>query len=304
MSWLSRDTSHHGGEPLSLMRVTRPDGVTRYTNADQDITYAAQVYEQSQFRVGEFAQGKEPEATVLEVVLPTQHPLAQTLIQVGDVLIGDTEIVIITAHRDEAEAAIGFAGAVTRVRVLSRDEIALDVETFDGMSQQQVPRITVSQKCQNVLGDHLCRVDLEDHKFETTITAIDLQDGRMVTIDGLLTEEDDDGTLFLGGVLFRFVEPDQWVVAGYIQFRGSGDVIMLLDPNPHLTVGLAVKLYPGDDRHITTCKARFDNVLNFTGLMPMGNPDRSIMEGTGFLGYALEEDTTAQGTTTEEAPRP
>jgi hypothetical protein len=180
----------------------------------------------------------------------------------------------------------------------------LNVERYDGVIQKQVPRWVNAQRCQNVLGDLVCAVNLESHKFETTIASIHLQDGRQIEIAGLLTEEGDDGSRFVGGTLFRVLSPGVWVVAGRINFRSSGDWIVLLDPNPNLATNDPVKLYPACDRLITTCDARYDNVVRFTGTMPLGNPNRSIMDGTGFLGHALEEDTTEQGTTTDPAPRP
>jgi len=304
MSFLARDTSLRSGEPIYLMTIARAEGVYRWTNADEEITYDGNLYTMADFTVGDFEQGAEPEGTILEIAMPNQGPIVQAILQVGDVLRGRTQVIVFTGHRDEPEAWVGFAGTVSKIRVENRTVAVLEVERFDGLLRRQIPRIVVSQKCQNVLGDHLCRVDLELFKFESTVADINVQDGRLIEIAGLTTEEGADGSRFLGGVLWRRLDLTTWIVAGRINYRYSGNWIVLLDANPSLSIGDPVKLYPGDDRHITTCKARFDNVLNFTGLMPMGNPERSILEGTGFLGFAVEENLIDQGVLPESPPTP
>jgi len=300
MSYELREVTRRGGSPVTLLAIEYAGTAVYWTSGDRATTVGGDLYTPQPITVNDLVQGAESGRTELEIAIPLSSVVAQFVLQPGSLLRGEVRVFVLTEHREEDDPWVGFGGVVSQIRSADAgaDTLTLLVERMDGALRRQVPRIAVSQRCQNQLGDHLCRVDLESFAFTSTITAINVQDGRRITVDGVLAAEGSDGTRFIGGVLWKGA-----VVAGYIQYRGSGDEVVLLDPNPALAISDAVKLYPGCDRLITTCLARYDNVENFTGLMPLGNPERSYMEGTGFLGFAVEV-STPQGTTTDPAPRP
>lgn len=304
MTFESREATRRAGAPVTLVAITYGGTTVHWTSGDAARTVDGESYTPMPLRISDLNQGSESGRTTLELVIPLSSPVAEFVLQPGSLLRGEVSVLVLTEHRGEDDPWVGFGGSVSQVQSADADEgtLTLVVERMDGMLRRECPRISVAQTCQNQLGDHLCRVNLDAFAFTTTIGTINLTDARRMTIVGITAEEGEDGTRFIGGVLWRSVA-DDWIVAGYILYRGSGIEIVLMDPNPDLHAGDPVKLYTACDRLITTCKARYDNVDNFTGLMPLGNPERSFMEGTGFLGFAVDE-TVAQGTTPDPAPRP
>lgn len=119
--------------------------------------------------------------------------------------------------------------------------------------------------CSAVLGDQRCRVDTADPKFTTLLSAQAITDGQVFHFAEIAAYQ---GRWFEGG----FLEVTSGRVKGLSgvikldQPEVMGRSITLWQPIPiAVDVGDTLRLIAGCDKRDTTCRAKFDNLINFQG---------------------------------------
>lgn len=257
--------AHLAGEVTTLARcwrITRTDAVEFFfTDHDTDLLFEGNTYKA--------AVGFEPSAVSnnagmnvdnLEVV----GILDDSSIKADDIrarLFDHAEVrIFIVNWSDLTQGALklrrGWLGEVTSTpRGAFRAELR-------GMNQALAQRIgeLYSPECRADLGDTRCTVNLAT--FTRTATIATVIDRRVFTVSGLVDADD----FFNAGLLTftsgpnngRRIEVKDWTL--------STQRFELYLPAGYLPqVGDTISTYAGCDKRHATCKAKFDNLVNFRG---------------------------------------
>jgi len=155
-------------------------------------------------------------------------------------------------------------GGIIKLRRGTLGEIAIAEGRFQaelrGMMQpvQQVVGEAFSPLCRADLGDSRCGVNLAAYTVTGTLTAVT---DRTVVTDSARGEADG---YFDNGVL-TFTSGPNAGATREVKVYASGQ-FTLHQPAPYLAeVGDGYSVVPGCQKTIETCKAKFDNVINFRG---------------------------------------
>jgi len=149
------------------------------------------------------------------------------------------------------------SGRTAKVQVPSVFSLAL---------QGEVPNVYYQTPCNHVLYDSRCAVDRASHRFEGEVKT--LGDGAII----LQAAPTTTGVLAAGEIV-NLRNGERRLI-----LNNSGATITIGYPFVDLIVGDEVELVKGCDHSLATCKAKFDNVINFGGFpyIPSDNP----FEGT------------------------
>jgi hypothetical protein len=214
---------------------------------------------------GEIIETTAASRSEIWISLPTSHP-AMVAARAWDEpeQIGVTIWVTYLQDPDE-EYVLRFAGRVTSIepgKVLSR-LICDDAKSeMDRASAAQVASVNCRHTHYFTEADGTgCTLDLADWQQAATVTAVT---GKALTI--ALAAMQPDGTYRLGILEIDGVE---FLIASHV-----GTTVTLDRVVPGLATAVAggpvdVLIAPGCDLTATTCRDRFDNVLNFGGLPGM-----------------------------------
>lgn len=135
-----------------------------------------------------------------------------------------------------------------------------------GMSQALSQRIgeVYSATCRADLGDSKCGVDILDASWYKDATIVTVTDRRTFTINVTEPRAVDDW-FNLGAAVFQTgnnagiaIEIKDWV-------QSTSELTLFL-PTPYVPEsGDTLKLFPGCDKRLETCRTKFDNAINFRG---------------------------------------
>lgn len=128
--------------------------------------------------------------------------------------------------------------------------------------QQQIGEL-YTPECRADLGDARCKVDLAALTVTGSVTAVETRSVFLGTISGA---ESVSGDWFDGGLLTWTSGPNAGLAVEVQRWEaGPGRITLYLPPGYPITLGDSFSLAPGCDKRFATCKAKFDNVLNFRG---------------------------------------
>jgi uncharacterized phage protein (TIGR02218 family) len=263
MSWNQFEYSTADGRPVTLYEFIRGDVVYyRYTNADRDITFAGQTWTQTAISDSGLSAGS---GNNLDITAPVENAVVQLFRGIPPS--SPLRIRIHRLHIDDkaAEFRTVWVGTVKEVKREAIDRARLITSSLASTFNQAGLRLTWGRACPYALYDANCKVNQQHFAVGVIILALD---GAGVTLNlpsGLAADH------FSGGYI-------EWVFEGVTERRGlkaqNGNQVGLLGGTVGLSVGLAVRLYPGCNRTINTCADKFGNHLNYGGTphMPGKSP--------------------------------
>jgi len=132
--------------------------------------------------------------------------------------------------------------------------------------QQQIGAL-YTPECRADLGDDRCKVDLDALTQSGSVTDVESRMAFLCTLSGPEPAPDPipDGW-FDGGLLTWSSGPNAGVALEVQYFdTDTGRITLYLPPGYAVAVGDSFLLSPGCDKRFGTCKAKFDNILNFRG---------------------------------------
>jgi uncharacterized phage protein (TIGR02218 family) len=174
------------------------------------------------------------------------------------------------------------AGAIGEV---TRGELGFTAE-LRGLAHildQTVGR-TYQRTCDAVVGDNRCDVDLDAGAYKGSGAVTAVSDNRVVTTDALTGF--DDGW-FRHGRLTWVSGANAGTSAEVRAHRAiDGGATLTLWQRAPLTIsaGDTFTVTAGCDKTVQTCKAKFDNVVNFRGFPHMPGNDRAFSYVVGQTG--------------------
>lgn len=265
MTFDEHETSPLSGRPVELYRFTLGATVYRYTSAEDEYIYGAQLYYPRLISRGamSLASGERQQ---LEISLPSTDDVAAWFVGVvpGEVMY----LEIMRIHRDDTdqEAIIYWDGRVTGAAYQNNStRCVLQCATSESAFSRSIPRYKYQGLCNHMLYDERCLVDKDDFKFEG---AVSVEATRSITVPGLAAAK--GAAWALGG--FVAIGNDYRMVIAQ-----SGDVLSLLLDFSSRVLGQAVIVYAGCDHLRDTCEIKFDNLLQFGGFpyIPLRDPFKS-----------------------------
>lgn len=267
------DQSQQDGEPVDLVSLVGPGFVYRYASGDRAIavdadgdtiveTYAASAVKLGRAKVGDLAADVDAEVT-----LPASDALVRQY-QAGPIAgFGPPpRSVLCRAYRYQVGAGLarqvarGFVGGM-RFETQAQGRVAIlrvPSGTVDALSTP-IPAVVLQRACNAVLGDARCKYNIEGVVTLATITTA-APDGRSLTVSA----NGGTGQYHQYGTILD-------VASGELRgITNQSGLTLSIGPLPFRTVpaslvGRSVKIYPGCDLTIATCKTKFGNVVNFRG---------------------------------------
>jgi uncharacterized phage protein (TIGR02218 family) len=264
VAYVDDDTSVQASRPVELFEFTfATGGVIRYTGYTQNFSWNGNTYlaVAGGIRRGalQVVSGIENIPTVT-VELPALDPVVERY--AGNGVPPQTLMVRVYSVQQRSgqgqQVWFGYVDTCSfRESGGSRRTAVLSVPPFTDRSlQMQLPSAVISRLCNHVLGDSMCQIPVTNICVPT-ITAIN---GNVVTVSSTAPYSN---TYFTFGSL-------QHVATGELRTITAQDVtgnVLTLDvvlPSS-VQVGDVVSLGPGCDHQVTTCRDKFNNVLNFGG---------------------------------------
>lgn len=263
--------AHLAGESLTLAtlwRIVRRDGqVFTFTDHNRDIVYGGETY--------------------LAAIGYQRSAITSN----SDLAVDETELLgmLDSASISEDELRAGlWDGASVRIFVvnwadLTQGELKLRRGTIgevivrdDGSFRAELRGLaqplqaTVGSlyqaECRADLGDARCKIDLSFGAGWTkqgTVEAVNSSVELVFQDDGIGSHID---TYFEGGVAIWQTGTNAGVIREVVAWNQAGRVLSLLAPPPFMpNVGDVLYVQPGCDKRAVTCKAIYNNFLNFRG---------------------------------------
>lgn len=261
-------------------RITRIDGeVFGFTDHDQPLTFDGTTFEpESGLIASEVRAGSDlaVDAQDAEGVLNSDR-ITET-----DILDGRWDNAEVEVWRvnwqDPAQRVLLRRGAIGQVR-RGRMIFVAEVRSMAHVLQQTVGRV-YQAACDAELGDGRCKVNLNSSAFRGTGSVVSLQRSRAFIASGL--DGFDDGWFSLGTV--------EWTggansgrraeILLHSKISGVVTVILLEEPVRAIAEGDSFIIRAGCDKRVSTCREKFDNVVNFRGFPHIPGQDAVIRYAT------------------------
>lgn len=265
MAFNEIEISEYGGRPLEFFKFTAGGVVYRYTSGVASITLATGdsekdgAYTAVPIALGELEHARDVGQLRVEIRVARDNPVAQLFKSAPP----DSAVAvkIFKQHQGDSEVINWFSGSVLTCEkreseaVLSCQPVVAQIARL-GLRQRWQPQ------CNLETYSARCGVDIDDFTDSVTVAAID---GNVLTLTGLPSH------------------PDGWYNGGYVRTSDGtrrfieshvGDEVTLILDIEGLEVGDTLDIIAGDDHLHTTCRDKFDNIINFFGFFttPGRNP--------------------------------
>lgn len=280
------EQSAFSGQPIMLYEFIRTSGATtvrwHYTNADRDIKYNTNTYLAVPISDGGIRLSSEAASTEFNVTMPIQSDFCTSFRLAGAV---PSDSVYLRVRRSHAGEVVGIDGDAPEI---VNDALVVWVGTVNGITQIDELQGRVScamlsaslkrgglrygyqKNCPHVLyAPNSCKVDKELFRVTGVVTAID---GFTVSADEFAIQPDG----WFNGGFIEYALPDGLMERRMITLHTTTDVTLISFP-AGLVVGATVAVFPGCDRTVDTCVAKFNNLANYGGFPH--SPGRNPFDG-------------------------
>lgn len=265
------DVTSATSAPLYLYRLTRGESLWYFTNWPQAVEAEALTWEPLDVDHGDFKQDSEFSLDPLRLSVATDDPespfrtaLDRNISEVTEMEIFETDFSTLTVDLDEPV----YKGRIGLTPFREHGRIDINLSTLFRIGEQKVPTVPIQRPCHNRLFDEFCALAAGD--FDTLGVVASMSDDppwiEATAFGDKATAEADPDWFALGRVV---VGNEVRLCVGQ-----SGNRLYLNNRYRAATIGDSVTAYPGCDKRLSTCEAKFDNVVNYLGfpLMPNRNP--------------------------------
>lgn len=268
------ELSTEDGRPVFLWEFQRQGIFYRYTNMDSSIEVAGVPFLAVPISDNGFTKSGESDGDTYEVTMPSTTELA--LLFNGTPPTDSIAVRVRQVHRDPtsgelSNAPILWVGTISGYKNTDMNMRTILCDTLSITFSRGGLRLSYGSQCPHMLYDTQCTVNKA--LFAVPVSAITVVNGRQLSAPEVSSK---DAGWFNGG----FIE---WALPnGVIERRGLeaslGNVLDVFGTTDNIINGQAAVLYPGCDRTMPTCIAKFNNVLNFGGFPYL--PGKSPFDGT------------------------
>lgn len=273
MSYNAEEISREGGSPVEIIDIVLGTESWHHTTAEDPITVSAIVYTPLSITRDNIPVGRDENVQEVPLTVPGSHEFVRRFR-----LKVPKDIATVTIRRyhryDGGNEVISlFKGYVTAVKYIQNGAMAqIGVAPFTINMGRPVPRYVYSGLCNHLLGDRWCTIDLDgqdanslDLRFTGNLSNFL---GNMVVVDGVSAIYPDN--YFQGGTILTATGDIRLVIK---QIGNNFYTYVPLFEGDDLE-GTNVIVTSGCDHLMTTCKNKFDNVINYGGFpfVPRNNP--------------------------------
>jgi uncharacterized phage protein (TIGR02218 family) len=270
-------TAHIAGEVTTLAmcwKITRQDAtVMGFTDFNNDLTVDSILFKAA---TGFTATTIQSKADFSVDNLDIEGMLSSIDIQETDILNGkydyaEVEIFMVN-YEDTASGKIYLKrGRLGEVRIM-RSQFVVELRGLSQHLTNHIGRIC-TPSCDAVLGDARCAVSMGAFTFTASVTSVT---DRQKFKCGSLTQ---DTGYFTGGEITFTSGANNGLKMEVKDFSSSEIILALPMPNTVL-VGNTISIKAGCDKTDTTCKTKFNNLINFRGFPKVPGTNK-ILETAG-----------------------
>jgi uncharacterized phage protein (TIGR02218 family) len=259
MAFNTYEEGQETSAPIELYTITIGTVVYRYTSAEDDITEDSSVFTAIPISRG-VLKGGGPDTRKENLILTVPGDNAVAKQYINSVPGTSASVTIERIQRSDGptfEVITIFNGRIASVAFQKAGrEAQLKVEPLVTAQSRPLPNHTYQALCNHVLYDDLCGVDDTSASFRLTgaVTAVS---GITITVTG--ADASGDG-YYTGGFVEAGGGSDRRLIIDQ-----TGTVITLHLPFTTSPLGTNVIVFAGCDHSISTCAAKFSNVINFGG---------------------------------------
>ena len=269
MAFNTYEASQEGSRPIELYTFTVGAVITRYASAEDTITESADDYVPAAIQRSKLVGGgPDSRNDAITLTLPGDDQLVRQYINSVPGVAAD--VVIERIQRTDGvsyEVVRIFEGRIESVAFESGGRVAkIQVVPRVRAQSRPIPRCIYSGLCNHVLYDARCQVDDTDPAYKLANTLVTDETGNTITVTGAAAYGDG---FFTGGFVEAGGGADHRLILSH-----TGNVLVLHLPFASSVDGVLVNVYAGCDHTPTTCKSKFDNIVNFGGFpfVPTKNP--------------------------------
>lgn len=262
--------------PIDLYTINTPTAVYRVTSHPTDVTYAGATYTATTMSRSDLYVTQQTGREMV-VYLPISHPLVQRFAATG-IPEHSVTVTIVRMQAVSGQVIQQVSGFATALSVDGHVAMIRVPSVIDDAMKVRLPMVRAQRLCNHVLRDPQCSVDRFDTRFDVQPPALYIvsQSGNVINVSTM------DG------------HPDGWAQFGEAWHFTSGQYRMIVDqvgttitlnvPFTNVANGDQLVIFAGCDHTVTTCRDKFDNVVNFGG-MPNINPaiDHWADKGLGLI---------------------
>lgn len=256
------------GQPIELYEFSYGLETLRYTSAEDQVTYSANLYlPRPMMRTAPTAQSGGTSRQQMEITINADDPIARRY--VGIVPAERVTVTVTRFHRGDSPNGVTLW--IGRIVSAKFEENGRTCKLYSVSSESALSRPTPGRKyqglCNHVLYDGFCQVAKASFQHTDTVTGAS---GDTVTVNGVGSL----GSTWAVGGTVKLGAEERLIVAQ------SGNVLSLQIPFPTSPVGATVDVFAGCDHSIGTCESKFSNVVNFGGFpyVPTRNPFNSGLD--------------------------
>ena len=256
-------------KPVELYRIWWGETYQYYTNGDVPVTFdngdgtGEHKYNPATISRGTIQYDSTLDINTLKVLFSAvTEPTIQYIAQ-NPVAIVWIEVARLFRDQTPYEASIIFIG---QIKSAAFKGISVEAECvgFEHFLLMPIPVLRYQKTCNHQLFDEGCGLDKDESAYPVDAVVTLNSTKTVLTSDAFLGY---DAGYFISG-LVEFGEERRTVVAQ------SGSTVTLQYQFQGLEDGDTVTAYPGCDGEVTTCRDKFNNILNFLGFpfIPDENP--------------------------------
>lgn len=260
-----RDQSIAEGDLVNLYEFSlgNNERFWRYCSADKDIELNHQTF----IATAISDSGRRGQDNI-HITVPFNHDIA--LLFRGRSPSLPLKVRILRWHYGDEIARVVWVGTIVEVKRPETHKVELISAGLSATMNSAGLRLSWCRSCPYALYDTDCTVNPERHCLKNL--TVESVEGNSVFIKGLIVK---DGQ-FNGGFM-------EWIdlfgIREVVAIRQQvGNKVQLIGSSVKLNIGQKVKLYPGCDGMLNTCRDKFNNLANFGGIPHM--PEKSPYDGS------------------------
>jgi uncharacterized phage protein (TIGR02218 family) len=261
-------TAHLAGPVTTLAscwEITRRDGqIFRFTDHDRDLEIAGALYA-ARFGHARTAISSDASMAVdnlnVEGIIDAES-LREEELRAGLFDHAEVRIFLVNWAAPGMGALRLRRGWLGEVVLTDTGQFRTELRGLTQALQQEIGEL-YTPECRSDLGDARCKVDLAALTVMGSVTTVQ---SRRVFLCTLSEPEATPEDWYTGGLLTWTSGPNAGLAIEVQRWEaGPGRITLYLPPGYPITAGDSFSLSPGCDKRFATCKAKFNNILNFRG---------------------------------------
>jgi uncharacterized phage protein (TIGR02218 family) len=248
-------------KPLELYKIWSGSTYWYYTNGDVAVTYDGHSYEPAPIKRQSVSYDSTLDVTNLKIEFATITDPAVQYIAQNPIAITWIEVSRLFRDQDPYEKSVIFIGQIKKVAFKGLSALG-DCVGFEHFLKVPVPAFRYQITCNHQVFDAKCQLVAATWKVSAQVTL-----DATKTILSSATFASYAGSYFTGG-LVSFEGESRTVVANSSGTITLGFKMLNLEDND------VIDVYPGCNGRVTTCRDKFNNIVNFLGFpfIPDENP--------------------------------